>query len=60
MEFSEVEAISVTAFLIVSAAMYQGEVENIYTVYEGKKLSRAFYNTVLLPAVPFPFPALSF
>lgn len=62
MESSEVEAISVSALCIVAAAGYQGE-GKILTVFElmkVKKLSGAFYNTVLLPSVPFSFPALSF
>lgn len=61
MKFSEVQAVSVTAFCIVSAAGCPGEGKT-FIVFElkVKKLSGAFYSTDLLPAVLFSFPALSF
>lgn len=62
MESSEAEAVSVPALRIVAAAGYQGEGQTL-TVFElmgVKKLSGAFYSTVLLPSVFFSFCALSF
>lgn len=60
MEFSEGEAVSVTAFYIVSAAGYQDEGKRFIVFDEGKAIIWGFIAQFLLPAVLFSFPALSF